>query len=195
MAPGELYLADIVAVGPGGRAASSSPDSFSFACTYSLAELSQSVSPTGGSGVISVTSSTGWTRTATETASWLTITGGASGSGTGAVTYTAAANTSLSPRTATLVVAGIGVVVTQAGVARAPLKLFRPARASLPAAGSAVITVTAPTGCAWTATETAAWLTITTAAGGSGNSTIGYTASANTSTSARSTTLLVGVSL
>ena len=192
LVPNELYLADVVAVGPAGRAASSlAPNSFYFACAYSLSALTQSVAPTGGSGVISVTSGTGCAWTATETASWLTITGGASGSGIGAVTYTASANTSLSPRTATLVAAGVGVVVTQAG-AGCTYQASPTSQSVAAGGGTAAIAVTAATGCAWTATETAAWLTITTGASGSGNGTIGYTASANTSTSARTATLMAG---
>src|SRR5206468_9799643 len=46
--------------------------------------------------------------------SWITITGGASGTGIGTVTYSVATNTGASPRTGTLTIAGQTVTITQA---------------------------------------------------------------------------------
>jgi hypothetical protein len=54
-----------------------------------------------------------------------------------------------------------------------------------------VITVTAPTGCTWTATSNASWITITWGSSGSGNGTVNYTVAANTSTSSRTGTLTI----
>jgi hypothetical protein len=56
-----------------------------------------------------------------------------------------------------------------------------PTSASSPAAGGGgTVGVTAGTGCAWTATSNAAWLTITAGASGAGNGTVGYSVAANT---------------
>lgn len=64
--------------------------------------------------------------------------------------------------------------------------------ASLAASGgSASVTVTAPSGCAWTASGSASWLSITSGGSGTGNGTVSYTATGNTTTSARSATLTV----
>ena len=49
---------------------------------------------------------------------WFTVTGGSSGTGNGTVSYTVAANTSTSPRTGTLTIAGLTATVTQAGRVR-----------------------------------------------------------------------------
>ena len=65
---------------------------------------------------MSVTAAGGCAWTATSGASWLTISGGASGSGTGTTSYAVAANTSITPRTGTLTVAGHPISVTQAGL-------------------------------------------------------------------------------
>jgi uncharacterized protein (TIGR03437 family) len=55
------------------------------------------------------------------------------------------------------------------------------------------ITVTAGTGCAWTATSNAtSWITITAGASGSGNGTVSYTVAANTGTTSRTGTITVG---
>jgi hypothetical protein len=59
------------------------------------------------------------------------------------------------------------------------------------AGGTGSVTVTAPGGCAWTASESASWLSITGGASGSGNGTVAYSATANASSSAQNTTMTV----
>jgi hypothetical protein len=54
----------------------------------------------------------GWT--ASSNASWLTIASGAPATGTGTVKYSAPANTTGTPRTATLTIAGKTVTITEA---------------------------------------------------------------------------------
>jgi len=51
--------------------------------------------------------------------------------------------------------------------------------------------VTAGTGCSWTATSNASWITITSGTSGSGNGTVNYSVSANTSFNARTGTLTI----
>ena len=58
---------------------------------------------------------TGCAWTATSNATWLTVSGGASGIGNGTVTFNATTNTSTAQRTGTLTVAGQTVTVTQSG--------------------------------------------------------------------------------
>ena len=71
----------------------------------------------GGTGSTGVTSPAGcaWTGVSNNT-SWLTVTGGASGSGSGTVAFSAAANSSTSSRTGTLTIAGQSFSVTQPGI-------------------------------------------------------------------------------
>jgi hypothetical protein len=67
-----------------------------------------------------------------------------------------------------------------------------PASTSAPAAGGqGTITVTAGTGCAWTAQSNAAWITITAGASGSGNGTVTFSAAANQTGASRTGTLTV----
>lgn len=84
-------------------------------CTNTISPTSQSFGATGGTGSVSVTTSSGCNWTATSNASWLTITSGSSGSGNGTVAYTVAGNTSNSQRTGTMTIAGKIFTVTQAG--------------------------------------------------------------------------------
>jgi BACON domain-containing protein len=53
------------------------------------------------------------------------------------------------------------------------------------------VTVTAATGCTWTSTSNAAWITITAGASGSGNGSVGYSVAANTGTTSRTGTLTI----
>jgi uncharacterized protein (TIGR03437 family) len=86
-------------------------------CTYTLAPPTQTVAAAGGVATVAVTSAAGCAWTATSSAAWLTITAGASGAGAGQVTYSAAANTTASSRTATVTVGGQVHTVTQAAPA------------------------------------------------------------------------------
>ena len=57
--------------------------------------------------------------------------------------------------------------------------------------GSGSVTVTAPNGCAWTASSDAAWATVTAGASGTGPGTVTFSATANTGASARTATLTI----
>ena len=84
-------------------------------CTYSISPTSGSFTAAGGNGSVNVTASSGtcgWT--AESSVGWITITGGANGSGNGTVTYSVAANTLSTPRSATLTIAGQTFTVNQA---------------------------------------------------------------------------------
>jgi uncharacterized delta-60 repeat protein len=62
-----------------------------------------------------------------------------------------------------------------------------------PAGGATgTITVTAGTGCAWTATSNVPWATITSGASGSGNGTVGYSITANTGATRTGTLTVAG---
>lgn len=86
-------------------------------CGYTLSATSASIAPASAANTVSVLTDAGCAWSASGGAAWLTITSGANGSGDGNVTYTTAANTTGSPRSATLTIAGQPFVVTQ-GVGR-----------------------------------------------------------------------------
>ncbi len=155
LAAGPVYTADVAAVGPGGRGTSAmSVDSFAYGttCSFSVSPLTTSVAVGGGTATLTETAGSGCAWTATSNAGWLTVTGGASGSGNGTVTLTATANTSSVSRSATVTVGGQAVTVTQAGV---PCSFaLSPATQNIVAGGgNGTVTMTAPTGCTWTASD------------------------------------------
>ena len=96
-------------------------------------------------------------------------------------------------RNATDPASGVALVtntVTQA----ACTVTISPTSSALPSslAASGFIAVTAGTGCDWTATSNDAWITIGVGASGTGNGTVTYNVTQNTSTTARTGTLTIG---
>ncbi|NOT59143.1 MAG: BACON domain-containing protein, partial [Acidobacteria bacterium] len=68
-----------------------------------------------------------------------------------------------------------------------------PTNASAPASGATgTVAVTAPGGCAWTATSNATWLSVTSGAAGNGNGTVAYAAGANTGAQRTGTLTIAG---
>jgi hypothetical protein len=84
-------------------------------CTFTVAPLTVTVPQAGGTGTISVTtlSTCAWTSSASG-ASWISLTGALTGSGT--ASYTVGANTGTATRSATVTVAGVSVSFDQAAL-------------------------------------------------------------------------------
>jgi hypothetical protein len=82
-------------------------------CAYSISPLSQTIPAAGGSGTISVSTTTGCAWPAVSNATWISIETGATGSGSGTVTYSVTANNSTTARSGTLTVAGQVFTVNQ----------------------------------------------------------------------------------
>jgi C1A family cysteine protease len=91
------------------------------ACTYSISPTSASFSASGGTGTVSVATQAGCTWSVSNSASWITITAGSSGTGSGNVSYTVASNSGSSARSAGLTIAGQTITVYESG--QAPLVL------------------------------------------------------------------------
>jgi hypothetical protein len=82
-------------------------------CTFALSAGGQAFPVPGGTGSVNVTTASGCSWTASNTLSWVTIIGGASGTGNGAVTYQVAVNTG-GARSGSLNLAGLPFAVEQA---------------------------------------------------------------------------------
>jgi len=81
-------------------------------CRYAINPRDSRIGHTGGSVTVSVETLSGCNWTASSSASWLTITGGASGNASGTVTLLAAANSG-SERSARATIAGETLTVAQ----------------------------------------------------------------------------------
>ena len=75
-------------------------------CTYSLSATSKTFGASGGDGSVDLTATAGCPWTAWSNVSWITITSGASGSGSGSVGFRVAANTTGAQRTGTVMIDG-----------------------------------------------------------------------------------------
>ena len=160
-------------------------------CTYSITPTATNVAAGASTGNVAVSTGASCQWSASSSAAWISITGGASGSGPGTVSYSVAANTGTTSRTGSATIAGQTFSVTQDGV---PCSYtLNPVSTTLgPAAGSGTVGVTAQTGCSWTAASGAAWITVTSGASGSANGQVGFSVTANPTTSSRSGAITIG---
>ena len=163
-------------------------------CTYSLSRTNDAIDATGGKRAILVTAGPSCPWTAKSNASWITITGGASGTGNGTVSIDVAPNTGLE-RSGTVAIAGqIYTLLQTAAGAPVPECTFSLSSTSqsIGAAGGPVsLAVLAGGGCAWTATSHAPWLTIIAGASGAGDGVVQINVAANGSSAARTGTATI----
>jgi hypothetical protein len=151
---GELYV-----VNHGGsisRLAESLP------CTYAINPAAEGFGAGGGTGTIQVTARSGCAWSAASSDPWIQVTAGATGSGDGVVSYTVDVNSSISPRTGTLTVAGQGVTIGQNGTGPCTFIVSPLLLSFTKAGGIGSVTVTTNPGCLWTSVSNVYWISITT---------------------------------
>lgn len=154
-------------------------------CSYALSTTSASVDDPGATGSVGVTAGGTCAWTASSNAAWISITSGTSGTGNGTVYYSVQTNTGTNPRSGTMTVAGQTFTVTQEGQG-----CSFTVKQSFPASGgTGQLRVGAASGCAWQATSSDPWVTITGGQNGSGSGKVSFSVSANTTTSAREATI------
>ncbi|HYM25880.1 MAG TPA: phospholipase D-like domain-containing protein [Vicinamibacterales bacterium] len=159
-------------------------------CGLTLTPSSQNVPNSGGTLTIDVTAGSwcSWTAASSDS-SWLSVTGGASGTGNGTVTVNAAANAA-GGRTAFVT---IGDKTFTAAQDPAPCSYsISPASQSFAyGGGSSTVAVTTGGWCSWTAASNdTTWLTVTAGASGTGNGSVTLSATVN-GAAARSTTATI----
>jgi hypothetical protein len=139
-------------------------------CSYDLTPDSAEFGKDAGTGTFTVSAPDGCTWTAANSASWLVVTSGNEGSGSGTVSYGVARNLDIADRRATLTVAANTFTVRQSGdigvcqYSVAPVEL----RPCMPG-GSLTATVTAQASCPWTVSSNASWLNIPSGSSGTGS--------------------------
>jgi pseudomonalisin len=159
--------------------------------TFTLGTSSVNATAAGGGGSVAIAApSKTSTWKAVSNTSWVVITGAASGTGSGSVTYMVAANASTAARTGTLTIAGLTFTVNQfAATCTYTITLGALTGSSTGATGS--IAVMAPTGCAWTAVSNVSWTTIKSGATGTGNGTVTVFIARNTTGKTETGTITV----
>jgi hypothetical protein len=152
-----------------------------------ISPTSQTVGDTAVIGSVAVTAPASCTWTAVSNASFITITSGSSGAGSGTVSYNVAANTTGSVRTGTLTIGGQTFTITQqvCTFTSSPPVLFAAE------GGVSTVAITTSSGCSWTAQSDASFVAITSAASGTGSGSISINVPANTGV-VRGATLTIG---
>ncbi len=160
-------------------------------CTYAISPTSRSFSSAGGSGTISVSTQAGCSWTATESASWISITTGSSGSGSGTVSYQVDPNTGPA-RSASITVAGRTHTVTQAAGIVCTYGLPVHSAVFDPSGGSGSFQVnTNDPSCPWFAANYANWVLVTNGASHTGPGPLTYTVAENDTPHQRVATIYI----
>ena len=138
-------------------------------------------------GVAVNSASCAWS--ATTAASWLTITGGASGSGDGVV-YFAVARNDGAARIGAAAIGGKLFTVSQAAASTTCGVSITPPAATAPSTGGDGSFAVAPqTDCAWSATSSSPWLTVSSSPG---DGRVDWTATPNYTPAARTASIAIG---
>lgn len=158
-------------------------------CSYTLSPTSQAITNFGGAGTFTITTACQWS--AASTASWLTITSPATGTGIGTLSFRADPNPTPAERTGSITVGGGAFLVTQAGTA-CSLNISASALDLTASGGAGSFEVDVVNGCNWTAVSNASWITFTSPASGSADATLSFAVSANTTPGVRTGVITVG---
>jgi uncharacterized protein (TIGR03437 family) len=154
-------------------------------CPTSISPVETDVPAAGVTGTITVTAEAGCSWSATTSVTWITL-AGSSGSGSGAVRYTVAANTEPQARTSGISIGAKRFNVRQA--AAACNFVIAPEQANVAASGGrGRVMVTAASGCTWSASSNVSWLSVEI----SGTSFADYVAAPNPGPETRTGTLLI----
>jgi sulfur relay (sulfurtransferase) DsrF/TusC family protein len=153
-------------------------------CSVSISPVSRNHGYGAASNSVNVTTGAGCSWAVANTNSWITITSNTNGTGNATVGYTVDPNPGILARTGVVMIDDEAFTVMQAGV---PCAFSISPTNAVHGFGSetGLVTVTATTGCNWGATNTNAWITITSSTSGTGSGSITYMVAANPSTNAR----------
>jgi hypothetical protein len=164
---------------------------FGSACAFSINPASLAVGPEGGDALVSLTASD-------ASCAWVSAVGPSgltftpsSGTGSTVVTVAIPANASAVSINRNATLGGKALAITQGGVG-CSVGLSPYNSSSSASGGPGSVTVTVPNGCSYDSTSNAGWLSVTSGGAGSASGSLAYAVDANSTTTARSGTLLIG---
>lgn len=159
-------------------------------CTYTASANSTSFSAAGGGGVLTVSTTSACTWTATTDTAWISL-GSTAGTGPATVAFSVAANGDTATRKASIAIAGQALAIAQDGRAPCTYVVSPTTQAFTSTGATGSVTVTAGSDCSWTTVSGSAWLAVTSGQSGTGNGTVTFAVSANAGTGPRDTVLTV----
>jgi glucose/arabinose dehydrogenase len=164
------------------------------ACAYSLTASGQLIGQGGGDGSLTLTTASDCGWLAAANVPWITFTQ-TSGAGNSTLTFTTLANPSASPRTGLIHIGGRTFTVLQEGSVTGsdcPITLSPTYQSFLSSGGTASFSLIVEERCAWQATPSASWITITSSNVGTGSGTVTYSVAANATGKPRKGTISFG---
>ena len=160
-------------------------------CPFDLAPESRSHGYSPATNSIGVNAGNTCSWTVINTNSWLTILSSPNGVGNGTVTYSVASNSNVGSRTGYLQIGDQVFTLVQGGIG-CEISLSPSTRNHGYGAATNSFSMTVNAGCAWMVVKTNDWITLLSAATGSGNATITYAVASNPSASPRSGNISIG---
>ena len=133
--------------------------------------------PTGGSGSVSISTARDCTWSVSAENNWIAATP-TTGQGSATVSFTVQPNSVPSVRTSALVISSQRVPLSQAA-APCHFDLSRRADIIAAAGGQLSVGITTLSGCSWTASSQAAWMSIRSGASGTASGTVVFSVAAN----------------
>ena len=193
LASGQGFEYRVIAVNPSARSRysniASAKTQSGVSCVYTIAPGREDVSAASNTGQITVTAPDGCSWTATESLDWITISAGATGNGSGTLTYSVSENQNTSARSGIIKIADQSFTLSQEAAQAPCTYTMSPTTASFASEGGlgTIQLTTSDSTCAWETNSSNAWVTIASGGqSGQGNATIGYSVETHTGTIDRS---------
>jgi hypothetical protein len=163
-------------------------------CAFSFSQSGRFFAVRGGTGSIGVAAASGCSWAAVTSESWIMIVSGDSGSGGGTVGFEVRGNLASGARLGTITIGGLAITIVQAGTSAGECAFaISPTFESFQAiGGSGSISITTGSSCAWQATTSNPWITITSINVGIGNASVMYSVAANPGPDGRNGTINFG---
>jgi all-beta uncharacterized protein/BACON domain-containing protein len=187
-----VFVAVVTAIGAG-SCGGDGPIEPTPVCSVAIAPPAGTFGSDGGSGSVAVTAAAGCVWTASTNADWVAITSGATGSGSGNVSYSVRANTGTESRNGVVSIGDRNHAVTQDGrpAVTCTYELSPDSATVADEGGAQSFGVKAPAECAWSATSNAPWLTVIGGGAGKGSGTVSYSVAPNNDVADRTGTIAV----
>jgi len=157
-----------------------SDQSVSAPCTFSVTASPLSFGVGGGTGSATVSTASHCSWTARTDANWLLITSASSGSGQGVVNFTVAPSPDPSARSGHLIVADQTASIAQDGLVACDYRV-EPTKMTfcVDTVQGATVAVYTASGCPWTASADATWITLLNSPAGGGSDTLRFNVASN----------------
>ncbi|MEO8049724.1 MAG: BACON domain-containing carbohydrate-binding protein [Acidobacteriota bacterium] len=160
-------------------------------CSFALTTSSIQAPAAGGSFNIGVQTAAYCSWSAAGLPDWVVPSGASSGTGPASITLVVAAAAGV-PRSANISVAGITVTINQ--MATCSYAISPGGQGFTASGGIGAVTVTAPVGCAWSASNTLPFVSFNGASSGSGNGVVNFFVAANAGAGRSGTFTVAGFS-